>query len=147
MKTILPICFDHLESSSFFIKKFIFNSESCLWEQVALLLKLFTKPLFLDQVIFTGLEINTQNASDFDKLQMRKISTSKRLQVRIIHVSQTFGKNLLAKWSHKFASGKILTSQTLQVDWKVNFEVCVYSFKTLSTNCFNFPFDYWIVWF
>ena len=32
--------------------------------------------------------------------------SSKRLQVKIIHVSQTFGKNLLAKWSHKFASGK-----------------------------------------
>ena len=36
----------------------------------------------MDQVIFTGLEINTQNASDFDELQMRKISTSKRLQVK-----------------------------------------------------------------
>ena len=32
---------------------------------------------------------NSQNPSDFDKL--RKISTSKRLRVRINHVSQTFG--------------------------------------------------------
>ena len=38
---------------------------------------------------------NSQNASDFDNLQVRKISTGKRLQVRIIHVSQTFGKNSL----------------------------------------------------
>ena len=34
------------------------------------------------------------NASDFDNLRVRKISTSKRLRVRIIHVSQTKGKNL-----------------------------------------------------
>ena len=38
---------------------------------------------------------NSQIASDFDKLQVRKISTSKRFRVRIIHVSQTFSKNLL----------------------------------------------------
>ena len=35
------------------------------------------------------------NASDFDNLRVRKISTGKRLRVRIIHVSQTKGKNLL----------------------------------------------------
>ena len=38
---------------------------------------------------------NSQNASDFDNLRVRKISTSKRLRVRIIHVSQTKGNNLL----------------------------------------------------
>ena len=38
---------------------------------------------------------NSQNASDFDKMRVRKISTSKHLRVRIIHVSQTFGQNLL----------------------------------------------------
>ena len=44
----------------------------------------------------SGLKINAlQNASDFDNLQERKISTSKGLRVRIIHVSQTKGTNLL----------------------------------------------------
>ena len=38
---------------------------------------------------------NSQNAGDFDNLRVRKISISKRLRVRIIHVSQTKGKNLL----------------------------------------------------
>ena len=38
---------------------------------------------------------NSQNASDFDDLRVRKISTSKRLLVRIINVSQTKGNNLL----------------------------------------------------
>ena len=38
---------------------------------------------------------NSQNASDFDNLRVRKISPSKRLRVRIIHVSQTKGNNLL----------------------------------------------------
>ena len=38
---------------------------------------------------------NSWNASDFDNLRVRKISTSKRLWVRIINVSQTKGKNLL----------------------------------------------------
>ena len=31
--------------------------------------------------------------SDFDNLRVRKISTSKRLRVRIIRVSQTFGES------------------------------------------------------
>ena len=39
--------------------------------------------------------VNSQNARDFDNLWVKKISTSKRLQVRIIYVSQTKGKNLL----------------------------------------------------
>ena len=38
---------------------------------------------------------NSQNVSDFDNLRVRKISTSKRLRVRIIHVSQTKGNKLL----------------------------------------------------
>ena len=38
---------------------------------------------------------NSQNASDFDNLRVRKISTSKRLLVRIINVCQTKGNNLL----------------------------------------------------
>ena len=33
---------------------------------------------------------NSQNANDFDNLRETKISTNKRLRVRIIHVSQTF---------------------------------------------------------
>ena len=36
---------------------------------------------------------NLQNARDFDNLRVRKISTSKRLRVRIIHVSQTVGES------------------------------------------------------
>ena len=39
---------------------------------------------------------NSQNASDFDKLRVRKIYTSKRLLVRIIHVSQTCSRLLVA---------------------------------------------------
>ena len=35
---------------------------------------------------------NLQNASDFDNLRVTKISTSKRLPVGVIHVSQTFGE-------------------------------------------------------
>ena len=35
---------------------------------------------------------NSQNVSAFDNLQMRKISTSKRFQVRVIHVSQNIWK-------------------------------------------------------
>ena len=50
---------------------------------------------------------NSQNASDFDNLRVRKTSTSKSLRVRIIHVSQTKGKNLLVE--------KFFTSKTLQV--------------------------------
>ena len=38
---------------------------------------------------------NSQNASDFDNLRVKKMSTNKRLRGRIIHVSQTKGKNLL----------------------------------------------------
>ena len=41
--------------------------------------------------------VTLQNAGYFVNLHMRKISISKRLQVRIIHVSQTFGKNLLVE--------------------------------------------------
>ena len=33
---------------------------------------------------------NSQNAKDFDNLRVTKISTNKRLRVRIIHLSQTF---------------------------------------------------------
>ena len=38
---------------------------------------------------------NSQNTSDFYNLRVRKISISKRLRVRIIHVSQVKGENLL----------------------------------------------------
>ena len=37
---------------------------------------------------------NSQNASDFGNLRVKEMSTSKRLRGRIIHVSQTKGKNL-----------------------------------------------------
>ena len=43
---------------------------------------------------------NSQNASDFDKLQMRKISTSERLRIRIIDISQTFTENLLVVYTN-----------------------------------------------
>ena len=38
---------------------------------------------------------NWQNASDFVNLRVRKISTSKRLLVRIIHVSQTCSREVV----------------------------------------------------
>ena len=38
---------------------------------------------------------NLQNISDFVNLQVRKISTTKRLQVKMFHFSQTKGENLL----------------------------------------------------
>ena len=67
---------------------------------------------------------NSQIASDFDKLWVKKITTSKRLQVRIIHVSQSLfwkefasgltsllvEKNLLAKlcrWTEKLTSSPV----------------------------------------
>ena len=40
---------------------------------------------------------NLRNASYFDNLRVRKISSSKRLQVRIMQISQTFGQNLLVE--------------------------------------------------
>lgn len=57
---------------------------------------------------------NSQNASDSDKLRVRKISTCKHVQVRIIHGAWTFEKNLLVEKTPYY--------QTLQVDWKVKFE-------------------------
>ena len=57
---------------------------------------------------------NSQNASDVDKLQVRKISTNKHLWVRMIMSSNHLER--IWKWSHQFASGKNLTSQTLQED-------------------------------
>ena len=42
---------------------------------------------------------NSENASDFENLWVRKISTYKRLRVRVIHVSQQFKKG------KEFASG------------------------------------------
>ena len=68
---------------------------------------------------------NSQNASAFDNLRVRKIATSKRLRVRIIHVYQTFGKNLLVispvcqqekillaklcKWTKKLTSSLVMS--------------------------------------
>ena len=43
---------------------------------------------------------NSQNASDFDKLRVRKIYTSKRLLVRIIHVCQTCSRLLMYHGNH-----------------------------------------------
>ena len=48
--------------------------------------------------------------SDFDNLRVRKISTSKRSQVKIIHVSQTFGKNLLVVASSCYSKKLLLTN-------------------------------------
>ena len=47
---------------------------------------------------------NSQNASDFGNLRVRKISTSKRQRVRIIHVSQTFGENRSNVWTRSEAN-------------------------------------------
>ena len=79
---------------------------------------------------------NSQNASAFDNLRVRKIATSKRLRVRIIHIYQTFGRNLLVispvcqqkkillailcKWTKKLTSspgwGKVLGKKAFK-DW------------------------------
>ena len=52
---------------------------------------------------------NSQNASDFDKLRVGKLSTSKGLRVKIIHVSPSSEtQGLLAgtmRYFYKFASG------------------------------------------
>ena len=42
---------------------------------------------------------NSQNASDFGNLRVRKISTGKPLRVRIIHVSQAFGESCSNVWT------------------------------------------------
>ena len=60
---------------------------------------------------------NSQNASDFDNLIVRKMFTSKHLLVGIIHVSETVRKNLLVVlpvcwWKKSY----YICSQTLQVD-------------------------------
>ena len=61
---------------------------------------------------------NSQNAGDFDNLRVRKISISKRLRVRIIHVSQTKGKNLLVvspvgQWKKFFLAKLCKCAKTL----------------------------------
>ena len=65
----------------------------------------------------SGLEINARKLKkcellSTDNLRVRKIASSKRLRVRIMQISQTFGKNLLVQ-SHQIASEKILTDKTL----------------------------------
>jgi len=66
----------------------------------------------------SGLETLTlaisQNASDFDILRVRTISTGRRLRVRIIHVSQIFGNNLLVV--SPIMWWKNLDSKSLQVN-------------------------------
>ena len=61
---------------------------------------------------------SSQNVRDFDNLQAKKMSTRKRLRVRIIHVSQTKGNNGLTS----FLVEKNLTGKTLQVHLKVNLD-------------------------
>ena len=66
---------------------------------------------------------NSQSASYFDNLRVRKTSTSKRLRVRIMQISQTFGKNLLVvkfllaklcKWIKKLTSSPVIrTARTI----------------------------------
>ena len=81
----------------------------------------YEKGIFVESVsVFTsqGSKLtlaNSQNASAFDNLRVRKIATSKRLRVRIIHVYQTIGKNLLVI-SPVCQQKKNLTSKILQVD-------------------------------
>ena len=70
---------------------------SCLWPQKTLAGNLMI--IYITAyVLVQGLKLtlaNSQNASDFDNLRVRKIFTCKRLRVRIIHVSQTKENNLL----------------------------------------------------
>ena len=47
---------------------------------------------------------NSQNASDFGNLRVRKISTGKPLRVRIIHVSQAFGESCSNVWTRSEAN-------------------------------------------
>ena len=61
---------------------------------------------------------SSQNARDFDNLRVKKMSTSKRLQIRIIHDSQTKGSN----GPTSFLVEKNLTGKTLQVHLKVHLE-------------------------
>ena len=75
----------------FLLRKLLFRID--LW---LFLLKIFKKLSYLSVIQGSKLTLaNSQNASDFDNLRVSKISTSKRLPVRIILVSQTKGKNLL----------------------------------------------------
>ena len=69
---------------------------------------------------------NLQNACDFDNQQVRKISTGKRLRLRIIHVSQAFGENLL-----------VVTS--LLVEKFLLAKLCKWS-KKLTLSPFTFTF-------
>ena len=66
----------------------------------------------------SGLKINARKLIkcellSTDNLRVRKIASSKRLRVRIMQISQTFGKNLLVQSHLQFASEKILTDKTL----------------------------------
>ena len=72
---------------------------------------------------------NSQNASYFDNLRVRKISTCKGLRVRIMQIFQTFGKNLpvvspicqwkkilltkLCKWIKKLTSSPVFVHKHL----------------------------------
>ena len=63
----------------------------------------------------SGLEINARKLTkcellSTDNLRVRKIASSKR--VRIMQISQTFGKNLLVQ-SHQIASEKNSSDKTL----------------------------------
>ena len=77
---------------------------------------------------------NSQNASDFDNLRVRKISTSKRLRVRIIHVSQTKGNNLLVV-SPVCQRKKILLAKLCKCTKKITSSP---AFAAVAFPCWNF---------
>ena len=85
----------------------------------------------------SGLEINARKLTkcellSTDNLRVRKIASSKRLRVRIMQISQTFGKNLLVQ-SHQFASEKNLTSKTLSPGTLLTIKI--HRIYTLHTVC------------
>ena len=89
------------------------------------------------QIICQGSKLtlaNSQNASDFDKLcTVYLISTRKRLRVRIIHVSQTFWKNLLMV----SLVGKILLAKLCK--WTVKLTSSPYALNVIAVKCQSIP--------
>ena len=89
----------------------------------------------------SGLEINARKLTkcellSTDNLRVRKIASSKR--VRIMQISQTFGKNLLVQ-SHQIASeknssDKTLSPGTLTITYFLNIKI--HGMNLLELICF-----------
>ena len=93
----------HIKNSAFTAEqlKGMESSKLGVWKRYYLSIEgIRKKGTFLSKMVYTlqGSKLtlaNSHNTSDFDNLRVRKISISKRLRVRIIHVSQVKGENLL----------------------------------------------------